>query len=78
MNKTDLVATVLGWSLLAMVVVSPVACTMNRHALMVEAIQSGVDPIAVKCAMESDMGSNAMCIAKAMQRQGEVGNASAP
>lgn len=54
-----------------MVVASPVACTIHRNALMAEAIQSGVDPIAVKCAMESDMGPNAMCIAKAMQRQGE-------
>lgn len=78
MSKTDLVATVFGWSLLAMVVASPIACTINRDGLMAEAIQSGVDPIAVKCAMESDMGSNAMCIAKAMQRQGGGSNASAP
>ena len=78
MNKTDSVVTVVGLILLALVVASPVACTMNRHALMAEAIQSGVDPIAVKCAMESDMGSNAMCIAKALQRPGEVSNASAP
>lgn len=78
MSKTDLVATVVGLILLAMVVASPVACTMNRHVLMAEAIRSGVDPIAVKCAMESDMGSNAMCIAKAMQRMGEVSSAPAP
>lgn len=78
MSKTDLVATVVGLILLAVVVGSPVACTMNRQALMAKAIQGGVDPIAVKCAMESDMGSNAMCIAKAMQRMGEVSRAPAP
>lgn len=78
MSKTDLVATVVGLILLALVVASPVACTMNRHALMAEAIRSGADPIAVKCAMESDMGSGGVCLAKALQRSGEVGNASAP
>lgn len=74
----DATVNIAGFMLLTAVVTSPVACTMNRHALMAEAIRSGVDPIAVKCAMESDMGSNAMCIAKAMQRKDEVSNAAAP
>ncbi|WP_054075002.1 MULTISPECIES: hypothetical protein [Comamonas] len=78
MNKKDFVVTVCGWSLLAMVAVSPVACTMNRHALIADAVKGGADPIAVRCAIESDMGQSAMCIAKALQQSAKVSNASAP
>lgn len=78
MSKTDLVATVVGLVLLAMVVVSPVACTMNRHALIADAVRGGADPIAVRCAIESDMERSAMCIAKALRQSIEVKNAPAP
>lgn len=61
----DAIVTVVGFLVLAAVVVSPVACTMNRHALMAEAIRGGADPIAVKCAIEADMGMSPMCVAKA-------------
>lgn len=74
----DATVNIAGFMLLAAVVTSPVARTINRHALMAEAIRSGVDPIAVKCSMESGMGWNAMCIARAMQHQGAVSNAAAP
>ncbi|KGG90828.1 hypothetical protein P245_15290 [Comamonas thiooxydans] len=74
----DAVVNIAGFMLLAAVVASPVACTMNRHALIIEAVKAGADPIAVRCAVESDMGQSAMCIAKALQRPGEVSNASAP
>ncbi|WP_415798547.1 hypothetical protein [Comamonas aquatilis] len=67
-----------GFALLAAVVASPVACTMNRQALIIEAVKGGADPIAVRCAIESDMGQSAVCIAKALQRPGEVSNAAAP
>jgi hypothetical protein len=33
---------------------SPVACTMNRHRLIAEAIKAGADPLEAKCAIESD------------------------
>lgn len=65
MNET--IVTLVGFVLLAGVVVSPVACTMNRQALIAEAVAKGGDPIAVKCAIESDLGSQPMCVAKAMQ-----------
>ncbi|OAD82090.1 hypothetical protein ATN89_21585 [Comamonas thiooxydans] len=74
----DAVVNIAGFTLLAAVVASPVACTMNRHALIIEAVKGGADPIAVRCAIESDTGQSAMCIAKALQRPGEVSNASAP
>lgn len=74
----DAVVNIAGFMLLAAVVASPVACTMNRHALIADAVRGGADPIAVRCAIESDMGQSAMCIAKALQRPGEVSNASAP
>ena len=62
---SDAFVSVAGFVLLAVVAVSPVACTMNRHHLVAKAIEGGADPIAVKCAMEDHMGSNAMCIVKA-------------
>lgn len=73
----DAVVNIAGFMLLAAVVASPVACTMNRHALIADAVRGGADPIAVRCAIESDMGQSAMCIAKALQRPGEVSNAPA-
>lgn len=63
----DSIVTIIGFLALAVVVASPVACTMNRHAVIADAIRSGADPIAVKCAIEADMGMSAMCIAKALQ-----------
>ncbi|WP_159913051.1 hypothetical protein [Pantoea sp. 18069] len=61
----DAIVTVVGFLVLAAAVMSPVACTMNRHALMAEAIRGGADPIAVKCAIEADMGMSPMCVVKA-------------
>lgn len=63
----DQIVTIFGFLALAVVVISPVACTMNRQAVIAEAIRGGADPIAAKCAIEADMGMSAMCIAKAMQ-----------
>lgn len=48
---------------------SPVACTMNRHHLVAEAIKNGADPIAAKCAIEGNSGDNrtsSLCLAKAL------------
>lgn len=48
---------------------SPVACTMNRHHLVAEAIKNGADPISAKCAIEGDSSDNrtsSLCLAKAL------------
>lgn len=74
----DAIVNIAGFVLLAACAVSPVACTMNRHALIADAVKGGADPIAVRCAIESDMGQSAMCIAKALQQSAKVSNASAP
>lgn len=67
MNTKEAVVTAFGLLLLALVVASPVACTMNRQRLVAEAIKSGGDPIAVKCAIESDTGNTPICVAAAMR-----------
>jgi hypothetical protein len=54
--------------LVAAVLTGPVACTMNRQGLIADAIKGGSDPIATKCAIESDGGAtSAMCLAKALE-----------
>lgn len=50
----------------AAVLISPAACTANRHRLIAKAIGEGADPIAVKCALDSMNGSSPVCIAKAV------------
>jgi len=48
---------------------SPVACTMNRQHLVAEAIKNGADPISAKCAIEAASGDNrtsSLCLAKAL------------
>ena len=65
MNKYQMFTTMFCALLAAIVVVTPVGCTMNRHNQIAEAIKAGGDPIAVKCAIESDNQNNAMCIVAA-------------
>lgn len=61
----EVVVQIVGFCLLASVVLSPVACTINRDHLIAHAIKDGADPIAVRCAMVGDMGREPMCIVKA-------------
>jgi hypothetical protein len=49
------------------ILISPVQCTMNRQELIAKAIKEGADPIAAKCAIESDTGSP-ICLVKASQK----------
>ncbi len=65
--KDDFV-TIAGFVLLAIVSMSPVACTVNRHRIIAEAIAGGADPIDAKCAIESDMAHDPMCIVRAARR----------
>lgn len=63
-----IVALVLAFALCA----SPVACVMNRQAMVANAIKGGADPLAVKCAIEGDSGdgrTSALCMATALRAQ---------
>ena len=60
----DEVVTIAGFVLLAIVAMSPVACTMNRHHVIAEAIANGADPIDARCAIESGMDRDPMCIVR--------------
>ena len=51
----------------AMVLLSPVACTVNRQKITAQAIKDGADPIAVKCAIEADTSHSPMCVAQALK-----------
>lgn len=62
MNVKEMAVWIIGIVLGASVLLSPAACTMNRHRLVAEAIEKGADPTAVKCAMESDVGHTPQCV----------------
>ena len=68
-NKT-MAVWIIGMLLLATVLCSPVACTMNRQSLVAEAIKGGADPIAAQCAIEGSSGdrtTSSLCLAKALE-----------
>lgn len=71
MSTKEFVLWIVAGVLLAALLVSPVACTMNRHRLIAEAIKNGADPLAAKCAIEGgdgDSRTSAMCMAKALEK----------
>ncbi len=51
----------------AVLVITIGACTANRQHLVAEAIKSGVDPTAAKCAIEADQSSLPACVLKAQK-----------
>lgn len=59
----ELVVWVLAIFCLTAVLMSPVACTMNRQAKVADAIKAGADPIAAKCAIEADNRHDPVCMA---------------
>lgn len=68
MNKYQMFTTMFCAMLAAIVVATPVGCTINRQNQIADAIKAGGDPIAVKCAIEGDTQNNAMCIVAASGR----------
>jgi hypothetical protein len=62
MDAKEMIVWIVGLVLAAMVVASPVACTMRRHQVVAEAIRNGADPIDAKCAVEGDIERSPMCI----------------
>jgi len=69
MNAKEMTVWIFGIALLFALLVSPVACTMNRQRSIAEAIKAGADPVAAKCAIEGDQGYSPDCILNAAQRQ---------
>lgn len=67
MDTRQSLVTAFGLLLLAAVLLSPVACTMRRHALIAEAIQGGADPIAARCAINPDNLRDGICMAAALR-----------
>lgn len=68
MNNKEMAVWIVALVLAAGVLISPAACTMNRHRLVAEAIEKGADPTAVKCAIESDVGHTPQCVLVAAGR----------
>lgn len=68
MNGKEMCVWIFGLSLLAMVLISPVACTMRRHAVISEAIRNGADPTEAKCAIEQDTESTPACVLAAARK----------
>lgn len=54
----------------ALVLMSPVACTVHRDRAIADAIKNGVDPIAARCAIGGPDASHApMCVGHVSTRQ---------
>lgn len=62
MNPNEFRIALLAIVAVALVALSPVACTMHRQRTIAAAVDSGADPIAMRCALEGDAGTNPMCV----------------
>ena len=69
MNTQELIATVFGLAVAAVVLCTPAACTANRHIQISAAIQAGADPIETKCAIEGDSSQSPVCIVAAARKE---------
>jgi hypothetical protein len=65
----EMVCRILGILVTGSVLLSPVACTINRHNRIADAINHGADPTGAKCAIEADAGATAQCIAYQARRE---------
>lgn len=68
MSSREMAVWIVALVLAALVVASPVACTMRRQEVVAEAIRNGADPIAAKCAIEADTSISPMCVIAASRR----------
>ena len=67
MNNRETFLWALAMVCCALVLMSPVACTVQRQQTVAEAIKGGADPIAAKCAIEGDTSMSPVCLAYAMR-----------
>ncbi len=65
MNTKEMTVWIVGILCLFMALLSPVACTVQRQWTVAQAIKNGADPIAAKCALESNTAYEPMCIIRA-------------
>jgi hypothetical protein len=68
MNYREFCVWLFAVACLTLVILSPVACTMKRHERIADAIKSGVDPIAVRCAIEGETQDN-LCLIHMIRAQ---------
>ena len=64
MDAKSTITAVVAMCLVALLILAPVACSVNRQSIIAEAIKNGGDPIAIKCALDIDTSS--ICLVKAM------------
>jgi len=69
MNNQEMLTAITCALLVAVVLLSPAACTANRHNQISAAIQAGADPLETKCAIEADVGHSALCITTAVRKE---------
>ena len=69
MNNQEMLTAITCALLVAVVLLSPAACTANRHNQISAAIQAGADPLEAKCALEADAGQSALCITTAVRKE---------
>lgn len=65
---SETIVKVTGAAFLAVVLLSPAACTVHRHYRVAEAIKAGADPLEAKCALEAQDGPDAICEAVARRK----------
>lgn len=70
MDGKELTAWIVGLLTAAIIVTAPVACTVNRHRVVAQAIEAGADPTEEKCAIEADTGNTTVCVIAAMRHRG--------
>lgn len=52
-NRQEFALSALAMTLIAVVLATPAGCTIHRNAQLTKAIESGVDPLEAKCALDS-------------------------
>lgn len=69
MNNQEMLTAITCALLVAVVLLSPAACTANRHNQISAAIQAGADPLEAKCAIESLNQNDPVCITVAVRKE---------
>lgn len=69
MNTKEMLTAIACALLAAVALLSPAACTVNRHNQVSAAIQAGVDPLEAKCAIESLNQNDPICITVAVRKE---------
>lgn len=68
MDKVRCLLIILSAAVVAVLIIAPVTCAMQRQALIVDAIKAGADPIAARCAIEGEGASSGICLVMASKK----------